>query len=511
MIKTITRTIGKVCLALSMLFFAAANAMAGGKVSMENLSIAPGDTKTVSIILTQDEAWGNLGLNIELPTGLSYVDGSLTKNREVLTGTKQDVDMTLQADGSWLLTIAANSPSYVFQANGQALVSFDVTADSKLAKTSQIVLRDGEATYNTKTAEGKTKINTVVLTEAKATVTNIKLAGYTALTANPASLTMKVGKTKDIVLSLENSMDLVALQFDMVLPAGIELVENAEEEYFTTTSRTEGFSVRVSPKAGNTYSVAISNSKNIGLGNSGDLVGFTVLAKKAVNAQEILVTNVKGSEVNMEKTLIADMKIAITTEEANFVPSAIEELTLVPGESQAIAVALENNTEICGLQGEIVLPAGLEFEAIDDEYLGTTDRLPLTGLRMTPSVNGNKMNFIISSTGNVNFKGESGDLFIFYVKATNDFKANGTITISGLKASEKDMTKYDIPNTVEIAAKIGFTDPTMDGIWDINDLQKILKAQAGDADTTNCDLNNDGHVDIYDIQIFLKRQAGIED
>lgn len=511
MIKTITRTIGKVCFALSMLFFAASNAMAGGKVSMENLSMAPGDTKTVSIILTQDEAWGNLGLNIELPAGLSYVEGSLTKNREVLTGSKQDVDMTLQSDGSWLLTIAANSPSYVFQANGQALVSFDVKAGDQLAKNSQIVLRDGEATYNTKTPDGKTKINPVELAEAKATVTNIKLAGYTSLTANTASLTMKVGKTANVELSLENSMDLVALQFDLVLPAGINLVENADEELFTTTTRTEGFSVRVSPKANNTYSVAISNSQNKSLGTSGALVGFTVKAAEAVNAQEILVTNVKGSEVNMEKTLIADLKIAITTEEANFVPSAIEELTFVPGESKAIAVALENNTEICGLQGEIVLPVGLEFDTVDDEYLGTTDRLPGLGQRLTANVSGNKMTFILSSSSNASFNGTEGDLFIFYVKATNDFKANGTITISGLKASEKDMTKYDIPNTVEIAAKMGFTDPTMDGIWDINDLQKILKAQAGDADTTNCDLNNDGHVDIYDIQIFLKRQAGIED
>lgn len=494
-----------------MLCFAVASAMADGKVSMETLSLSPGDTKTVSLVLTNDEAWSSMGINILLPEGLSLVDGSLRKNTAVLPGTKQDVDLTEQQDGSWLLTIMSNSSTATFKADGQVLVSFDVVANELLAEYSQIKLFDGNASYKTKTADGKTKVNKAIIEDAASEVINVKKHGYFVLSSSVSDLTLKVGKTAEITISLENSLDFVGFQFDLVLPKGIELAAEEIEDAFATTSRSAKHNVNVAAKSGNTYSVIISSTstENNSLGNSGNLLVIALKATKAISDQEIKIINAKGSDLSMKKSSVDDLTISVTTEEALIVPSAIEQISLIPGESMEIAVSLENNTPIAGIQGEIVLPEGLEFDTQDDEYLGYTDRLPLSGLKMMPSVEGNKMKFIISSTKNTDFKGQNGELFYFYVKANENFKSNGTIVVSALKVSEKDMTKFDIPNTVEIQAVVRYTDPTMDGEWDIEDIVKILDAQAGIGDATNCDLNNDGSVDIQDIVIALDHQAGI--
>ena len=73
---------------------------------------------------------------------------------------------------------------------------------------------------------------------------------------------------------------------------------------------------------------------------------------------------------------------------------------------------------------------------------------------------------------------------------------NGNVVISDIKVSSARGNAYSVKDVLTCGIT-QFTDPTLDGKWDISDVYAVLSAFG--TDNAICDLNNDGMVDISDV------------
>ena len=118
-------------------------AAATDRFYIEDFSIAPGETRTVSIILDNEAAYTAFQTDIYLPVGLTVEqeDGDYIFDLTSRKGRDHIIASQVQADGA--IRIMSYSPSIkAYSGNSGALVSFSIKANDDFAGPVSIMLKN---------------------------------------------------------------------------------------------------------------------------------------------------------------------------------------------------------------------------------------------------------------------------------------------------------------------------------------------------------------------------------
>ncbi|WP_462359463.1 hypothetical protein [Paraprevotella clara] len=194
---------------------------AENKVSMDNLNIKSGETKTVAVFLDNSDAISTLQMDIKLPSGLLFKN-NLTRNEARLDRDSHTIYMDhLKFDQEsrsniYRLTIFSSDLSNIVGNNG-AVVYFDVEANSSLIETRDIVLTNIVGSSSEKDEETGLTVKYELEDYTASVSPNIGQLFFT-----DDSLSVKTdGTSKKVDVSLINYVKVRGLQAVVTLPEGL--------------------------------------------------------------------------------------------------------------------------------------------------------------------------------------------------------------------------------------------------------------------------------------------------
>ena len=258
-------------------------------VSIADFEIAPGEQKTVDILVTNDIAYGtDFGGDIYLPEGLKVVaneDGDyLTRNMTRCTTshgltTATKAENSNLKDGQIRFSLVSQSAK-TLKGNEGAVLSFTVEATDALAEDSKIELKDA---FITNTSASHVKA------DCEANVHNANYITPT-LTLTAQDFVLTPSKEVTVSFAFATNIEVSAFQADITLPEGLEFVTNEEGDYATfnmsrlTSSHTPGFYLN-----GNKLNIQLSSSKSSNLkGEDGELFAVTLRATTDLKAESVI-------------------------------------------------------------------------------------------------------------------------------------------------------------------------------------------------------------------------------
>ena len=271
----------------------------GNKLYIEDFDIAPGETKTLDIILENEDPVSSLQFDITFPTGLSYVENSLERVTSRITRTSHSI-------------VAAKQPT---DEQGKSVYCMGILSTSSEMANSAVKLNEGALLRIKVKAAIDYKGSSIKITQ---------IIGSNGTVSDPVRLDMDdcvvnanvhVGDLKneqtDVVVrplefatvdfALDNIIDIVGLQAVVTLPEGINLAEDKYGEYITYSNRLSGnvvASISLLPGETNKYQLLISSLTSDKFeGSKGTLFGLNIMANRSFKSGDIKVSDIKVSSV----------------------------------------------------------------------------------------------------------------------------------------------------------------------------------------------------------------------
>ena len=269
----------------------AAFAQGNNKLYIEDFDLAPGETKTLDIILENEDPVSSLQFDIYFPDGLTYVEGSLERNTSRLTRSSHSIVAAKQGDGKGyyrmgILSTSSEMTNSSVKGNNGTLLRIKVTADNDY-KGSFIYM------------DGIIGSNGTVPTPVRLDMPSLKVKANVHvgdLSNNLSKVQIRPLTLETIDFSLSNIIDIVALQATVTLPEGINLAEDADGEYITYSDRLSGnvvASINLIPGETNKYQLIISSlTSDKFIGSEGTLFGLNIMANKSFKSGDIVVSDV---------------------------------------------------------------------------------------------------------------------------------------------------------------------------------------------------------------------------
>ena len=278
---------------LALLFGAMSAASAADRFYVEAANIEPGETKTLSFNLDNDQTFYGFQADIMLPEGL-----------EIITNTsgKADVTLSSRCDGSYTtvsnvlasgaVRLGGFSTSHAaISGNSGALLYLKVKADDDFAG-------------------GALSISNILFVGANDR--DVEFPDYSIVLGNQHSnkfyipdFKIAVNETKTIGLVLDNETSFTAFQTDVYLPEGLSIVANA----FAVTNRASGHSVSAKSFSDGRTRITCFNPNNVKFsGNTGALVEFYITANKdvaescSIELKNNIFSTATGSEFVLDNT-----------------------------------------------------------------------------------------------------------------------------------------------------------------------------------------------------------------
>ena len=195
----------------------------------------------------------------------------------------------------------------------------------------------------------------------------------------------------------------------------------------------------------------LNNRYKLPNGNYSWLNDYPVLNFKVIAADSlpgimtIDVKNVKGITPAAGTILINNAQIQVTNLSANQI-SALD-YSMNPGDEQEIGIELLNvSTNITSFQADVVLPAGLELvpDDEDDYFFMNADRVTQSHSLISSDVDGNKR-VMLFSLESASFKGTSGNLVSFKVKAGEELADTSYIRLVNASIANNTGRKMTLP------------------------------------------------------------------
>ena len=272
----------------------AAFAQGNNKLYIEDFDIAPGQTKTLDIILENEDPVSSLQFDITFPTGLSYVEGSLEKVTSRITRTSHSILAVKQEESVYRMGILSTSSEMANSAvklNEGALLRIKVKADIDYKGSSiqitDIIGSNGTVSPSVRLNMDACKVNAGVrVGDLKNEQTDVVVRPLEFATVD---------------FALDNIIDIVGLQAVVTLPEGINLAEDKYGEYITYSNRLSGnvvASISLLPGETNKYQLLISSLTSDKFeGSKGTLFGLNIMANNSFKSGDIKVSDIKVSSV----------------------------------------------------------------------------------------------------------------------------------------------------------------------------------------------------------------------
>ena len=272
----------------------AAFAQGNNKLYIEDFDIAPGETKTLDIILENEDPVSSLQFDITFPTGLSYVEGSLEKVTSRITRTSHSILAVKQEESVYRMGILSTSSEMANSAvklKEGALLRIQVKAaidyKGSSIKITNIIGSNGTVSPSVRLNMDACKVNAGVrVGDLKNEQTDVVVRPLEFATVD---------------FALDNIIDIVGLQAVVTLPEGINLAEDKYGEYITYSNRLSGnvvASISLLPGETNKYQLLISSLTSDKFeGSKGTLFGLNIMANNSFKSGDIKVSDIKVSSV----------------------------------------------------------------------------------------------------------------------------------------------------------------------------------------------------------------------
>ena len=272
----------------------AAFAQGNNKLYIEDFDIAPGQTKTLDIILENEDPVSSLQFDITFPTGLSYVENSLERVTSRITRTSHSILAVKQEESVYRMGILSTSSEMANSAvklKEGALLRIKVKADIDYKGSSinitDIIGSNGTVSPSVRLNMDACKVNAGVrVGDLKNEQTDVVVRPLEFATVD---------------FALDNIIDIVGLQAVVTLPEGINLAEDKYGEYITYSNRLSGnvvASISLLPGETNKYQLLISSLTSDKFeGSKGTLFGLNIMANKSFKSGDIKVSDIKVSSV----------------------------------------------------------------------------------------------------------------------------------------------------------------------------------------------------------------------
>ena len=266
----------------------------GNKLYIEDFDIAPGQTKTLDIILENEDRVSSLQFDITFPTGLSYVENSLERVTSRITRTSHSIVAAKQGENVYRMGILSTSSEMANSAvklKEGALLRIKVKADidykGSSIKITDIIGSNGTVSPSVRLNMDACKVNAGVhVGDLKNEQTDVVVRPLEFATVD---------------FALDNIIDIVGLQAVVTLPEGINLAEDKYGEYITYSNRLSGnvvASISLLPGETNKYQLLISSLTSDKFeGSEGTLFGLNIMANNSFNSGDIKVSDIKVSSV----------------------------------------------------------------------------------------------------------------------------------------------------------------------------------------------------------------------
>ncbi|MDE6006967.1 MAG: Ig-like domain-containing protein [Muribaculaceae bacterium] len=278
---------------LALLFGAMSAASAADRFYVEGANIEPGETKTLSFNLDNDQTFYGFQADITLPEGL-----------EIITNTsgKADVTLSSRCDGSY--TTVSN-----ILASGAVRLGAFSTSHTAISGNSAALLY-----LKVKAADdfvgGTLSISNILFVGANDR--DVEFPDYSIVLGSRHSnklyipdFKIAVNETKTIGLVLDNETSFTAFQTDVYLPEGLSIVANT----VAVTNRASGHSVSAKSFSDGRTRITCFNPNNVNFsGNTGALVEFYITANKdvaetcSIELRNNIFSTTTGSEFVLDNT-----------------------------------------------------------------------------------------------------------------------------------------------------------------------------------------------------------------
>ena len=277
----------------------AAFAQGNNKLYIEDFDIAPGETKTLDIILENEDPVSSLQFDITFPTGLSYVEESLERVTSRITRTSHSI-------------VAAKQPT---DEQGKSVYCMGILSTSSEMANSAVKLKEGALLRIKVKADIDYKGSSINITDIIGSNGTVSPSVRLNMDACEVNANVHVGDLKneqtDVVVrplefatvdfALDNIIDIVGLQAVVTLPEGINLAEDKYGEYITYSNRLSGnvvASISLLPGETNKYQLLISSLTSDKFeGSEGTLFGLNIMANQSFKSGDIKVSDIKVSSV----------------------------------------------------------------------------------------------------------------------------------------------------------------------------------------------------------------------
>ena len=271
----------------------------GNKLYIEDFDIAPGETKTLDIILENEDPVSSLQFDITFPTGLSYVENTLERVTSRITRTSHSI-------------VAAKQPT---DEQGKSVYCMGILSTSSEMANSAVKLNEGALLRIKVKADIDYKGSSINITDIIGSNGTVSPSVRLNMDACKVNAGVRVGDLKneqtDVVVrplefatvdfALDNIIDIVGLQAVVTLPEGINLAEDKYGEYITYSNRLSGnvvASISLLPGETNKYQLLISSLTSDKFeGSKGTLFGLNIMANKSFKSGDIKVSDIKVSSV----------------------------------------------------------------------------------------------------------------------------------------------------------------------------------------------------------------------
>ena len=277
----------------------AAFAQGNNKLYIEDFDIAPGETKTLDIILENEDPVSSLQFDITFPTGLSYVENTLERVTSRITRTSHSI-------------VAAKQPT---DEQGKSVYCMGILSTSSEMANSAVKLNEGALLRIKVKADIDYKGSSINITDIIGSNGTVSPSVRLNMDACEVNANVRVGDLKneqtDVVVrplefatvdfALDNIIDIVGLQAVVTLPEGINLAEDKHGEYITYSNRLSGnvvASISLLPGETNKYQLLISSlTSDKFVGSEGTLFGLNIMANNSFKSGDIKVSDIKVSSV----------------------------------------------------------------------------------------------------------------------------------------------------------------------------------------------------------------------
>ena len=298
---------------LVLLMAFAVSVLAENRVYMEDFSINPGEQKTIAVYMDNEDAISSLQFDVVMPAGLSFV-GEPVKNLSRITRSSHSLTKSANNGTTQRFVILENATDPAKSAiklNEGALFTIDVAA-AKTFKSGRITIRSIVGSDNT-AAESKE----IVMADYSATVS----AYVGKFSVDVESVELELEQTQKVNVLLSNDVDINGLSAEVMIPAGLELVEDEEGELFGYTDRLSMNTTIVSNPIEGGYKILISSITLENFeGSTGAVFSFIVKAtgETAEDAQievkNVTLSNETSTSYTLEGSAVVPVKVVTEPE-----------------------------------------------------------------------------------------------------------------------------------------------------------------------------------------------------